>query len=74
MRGCTRAHVGLLQTGVDFACRFGKLAPSRHDGGASAGRSVDLAGDDHHHAAILVGFEQSERGHELNTAGFAAAG
>jgi hypothetical protein len=74
VRGCARAHVGLLETGVDFACRLGKLAPCRHLGGASAGRPVDLAGDDDHHAAVIVGFEQSERGHELNTAGIAAAG
>jgi len=66
VRGCACAHVGLLEAGIDFACRLGKLAPSRHVGGASAGRSVDLAGDDHHDAT--GGFQQSERGHALNTA------
>lgn len=70
MRGCARAHVGLLETGIDFACRLGKLATSRHIGGATAGRSVDLAGLDHHHAA-LGPVQQSERRHELNTAGVA---
>jgi hypothetical protein len=64
----------MFQTGVDFACRLGKLAPRRHfDGGAAVDRSVDRAGDDHHDAAF--GYDSSrEWRHELNAAGFAAAG
>jgi hypothetical protein len=54
VRGRHRAHVGLLQTGVDLARRLGKLAPRRHiDVGAFIDRSVDLAGHDYHYATAL---------------------
>ncbi len=75
MRGRHHAHVSLLQTGVDVACRLGKLAPRRQfDGGAFFERPVDLAGYDDHDAAggPDASLEQPERG-ELNTALFDAA-
>ena len=60
MRGCHRAHVGLLETGVDFARRLGKLAPGGHVDGsfldaAFLDRSVDRSGRDYHYAALGSG-------------------
>ena len=73
MRGLARALVGLLQTGVDFAGRLGQLTARRYvDGAASCDGSVDVAGNDYHHAALgqLDTAEQPERLHELDaTAG-----
>jgi hypothetical protein len=52
VRECPRAHVGLLETGVDFACRLGKLAARGHvDDGPFVDRPVDRAGHDYHYAA-----------------------
>jgi hypothetical protein len=71
VRGRHRAHVGLLQTGVDFACRLGKLAPRRHiDVGAFVDRSVDLAGHDYHYSAL--GYDAAAFEHD--SSGVAAAG
>ena len=70
MRGLARAVVGLLQTGVDFPCRLGQLTPRRYGNGAARDRSVDVARDDHHHAALGQLCPAAERRHELDaTAG-----
>ena len=52
MRGRHRAHVGLLQTGVDFACRLGKLAPRGHVDRPIVNRPIDRAGHDYHYAPL----------------------
>jgi len=66
VRGLARAVVGLLQTGVDFTFRRGELAAGRYLGpGAFLDGSVDVAWDDHHHAACghhaAAGKQQPER-------------
>ncbi len=76
MRGRHRAHVGLLETGVDFACRLGKLAPRGHIDrpfvdGPFVDRSVDRAGHDYHYAARRSD-DASSFGHD--SSGIAAAG
>ena len=68
MRGLARAVVGLLQTGVDFTCRLGQLTPRRYGNGAARDRSVDVARNDHHHAALRRLRPAAERRHELDTA------
>lgn len=66
MRGLARAVVGLLQTGIDFTWRLGKLAAAREfSAGARLFGSVDVARDDHHHAAsgfdAAAGKQQPDR-------------
>ena len=65
MRGLARAVVGLLQTGVDFTCRLGQLTASRYVNGTASGGSVDLARNNHHHAAFGQHHTAAERRHEL---------
>jgi hypothetical protein len=70
VRGLARAVVGLLQTGVDFTCRLGQLTPRRYGNAAARDRSVDVARNDHHHAALGQLYPAAERRHELDaTAG-----
>jgi hypothetical protein len=72
VRGLARALVGLLQTGVDFAGWLGQLTARRYvDGTASCDGSVDVAGNDYHHAALgRLDTAEPERLHELDaTAG-----
>lgn len=71
MRERSRAHVGLLETGVDFACRLGKLAPRGHVDGAFVDRPVDRAGHDYHYAPRRSD-DASSCGHD--SSGIAAAG
>ena len=71
MRGRHHAHVSLLQTGVDFACRLGKLAPRGHVDGPIVDRPVDRAGHDYHHAT-LGSDDASSCGHD--SSGLIAAG
>lgn len=66
MRGLARAHVGLLQTGVDFTGRLGQLTASRYVSGAASCGSVDGAWNHHHHAALGRLDSASERRHELD--------
>ena len=73
MRERAGTHGGLLQTGVDIACRLGQLAPCRHFNGAGAffNGSIDRARLDDHHAALGsddTAFE-SERVHDASAAG-----
>jgi hypothetical protein len=51
VRGLARAPVGLLEAAVDLARWLGQLATQRHVDLGSFERLVDLAGDDHDHAA-----------------------
>ena len=67
MRGLARAVVGLFQTGVDLACRLGQLTASRYVNGTASGGSVDLARNNHHHAAFGRLNTAAERRHELYT-------
>jgi len=47
------SHGGLLQTGVDIACRLGQFAPCRHfDVGAVLHGSIDRARRDDHYSAV----------------------
>ena len=72
MRGLARAVVGLLQTGVDFAWRRGQFTARRYVDCASCDGSVDVAGNDYHHATLgrRDTAAEPERLHELDaTAG-----
>ena len=70
MRGLARALVGLLQTGVDFTWRLGQLTACRYVNGTASRGSVDLARNNHHHAAFGQLDTAPERRHELDaTAG-----
>jgi len=71
VRGRHCAHVGLLQTGVDLACRLGKLAPRGHVDGTFVDRPVDRAGHDYHYAARRSD-DASSVGHD--SSGIASAG
>lgn len=68
MRGLARALVGLLQTGVDFTCRRGQLTACRYVDGTASRGSVDLARNNHHHAALGQHDAAAQRRHELDTA------
>lgn len=75
VRGLARAHVGLLEAAVDFARWLGQLATQRHVGTGAFERHVDLAGDDHYHAAGQLYFaarigsvDEPEWLHELESA------
>ena len=65
MRGLARALVGLLQTGVDFTCRRGQLTACRYVDGTASRGSVDLARNNHHHAALGQHDAAAERRYEL---------
>jgi hypothetical protein len=70
VRGLARALVGLLQTGVDFTGRLGQLTPRRYGNGAARDRSIGVARNDHHHAALGQRCPAAKWRHELDaTAG-----
>jgi hypothetical protein len=70
VRGLARASVGLLQTGVDFTGRLGQLTPRRYGNGAARDRSIGVARNDHHHAALGQLCPAAKWRHELDaTAG-----
>jgi hypothetical protein len=73
VRERARSHGGLLQTGVDIACRLGQLASCRHfDVGAVLNGSIDRAGLDDHYSAL--GPDDSASEHEPERVHDASAG
>ncbi len=73
MRERARFDGGLLQTGVDIACRLGQLASRRHfDGGAVLDGSIDRAGLHDYDASL--GYDDTPLEHEPERVHHASAG